>query len=184
MALQQITGLSSLKKYFDSEFIGAYSLDPGAEPILTIDSFWYGDVTLAGGRKEPHVVIKFKEKAVPGVEEVKPLILNATNRKALKKAYGSDAPEVLEGKPIQLYIDPKVRDPQDGGFTEGLRIRPYKPRIQIFKCEMCKNEIKAFKNMTASQVVARTEEKYGKKLCYDCASKLAAEGKKNEADKE
>ena len=40
---------------------------------------------MAQGRKEPHVVIEFKEKSVQGVEEVKPLILNATNRKALKK---------------------------------------------------------------------------------------------------
>ena len=184
MALQQITGLSSLKKYFDSEFIGAYSLDPGAEPILTIDSFWYGDVTLTGGRKEPHVVIKFKEKSVPGVEEVKPLILNATNRKALKKAYGSDAPEILEGKPIQLYIDPKVRDPQDGGFTEGLRIRPYKPKIQIIRCEVCKGEIKGNGNKTAVEIANHTMKKYGKKLCSECATKMASEVTKDDSNEQ
>lgn len=181
MPLEKLTGKGSLKRYFDSDYIGAYSLDPGTEPILTIDSFWYGDVTLAGGRKEPHVVIMFKEKTVPGVEEVKPLILNATNRKALKKAYGSDAPDELMGKTIRLYIDPKVRDPQDGGFTEGIRIRPSKPTI---KCEACRGEIQAYKNTTAPQIAAHTKEKYGKQLCSECATKMASEVTKDESDEQ
>ena len=83
--MERITGSGSLKRYFNSDYIGAYSIDQGIEPVLTIDSLWYGEVTLAQGRKEPHVVIRFKEKSVQGVEEVKPLILNATNRKALKR---------------------------------------------------------------------------------------------------
>ena len=183
MALERITGNASLKRYFDSEYIGAYSIDPGTEPVLTVDSLWYGEVTLAQGRKEPHVIIRFKEKSIPGVEEVKPLILNATNRKALKKAYGADTAEALEGKPIQLYIDPKVRDPQDGGFTEGLRVRPYIPKD--YKCKECGGVITAYGKMGAVEMAVYTKEKYGKGLCSACAKKKAeqTEAKADETDK-
>ena len=182
--MERIVGSASLKKYFNSDYIGAYSIEPGIEPILTIESLWYGEITLAQGRKEPHVVVRFKEKAVKGVEEVKPLILNATNRKALKKAYGADTAEVLEGKPIQLYIDPRVRDPQDGGFTEGIRIRPYQPRE--CKCQGCGNIITAYGSKGAVEMCEYTQKNYGKKLCADCAKREAekkkAESEKNETD--
>lgn len=182
--MERIKGAGSLKRYFNSEYIGAYSIDPGCEPILTIDSLWFGEIVLDKGRKEAHVVIRFKEKSVAGCAEVKPLILNSTNRKALKKAYGTDSADVLEGKPIQLYIDPKVRDPQDGGFTEGIRIRPFKPRTApqtVIKCEECGNTILDYKGRSAANIAAKAKAKYGKQLCAVCAIK-AGEETKNEAD--
>jgi len=169
--LNRITGDASIKRYYDTDYIGAYSIDDGVEPVLTIDSLWYGDLTLGGGRKEPHVVMKFREKTVPGVEEVKPLILNATNRKTLKKLFGGDSAAVLEGKRIQLYVDPKVRDPQDGGFTEGLRIKPFVPRSTEtgpVKCEDCGNEITAAGKMNAAQIVAFSRKRFGMELCAGC----------------
>lgn len=172
--LERITGETSLKRYFSTDYIGAYSIDDGIEPILTIDSMWHGDLTLGGGRKEHHVIVKFKEKRVPGVDEVKPLILNATNRKMLKKIYGSDSAGVLEGRKIQLCIDPKVRDPQDGGFTEGLRIRPFIPKIAVVatKCADCGKEIQAYDDKHDTKYMAQyTYKKYGKSLCAECAAK-------------
>jgi len=174
--LTRITGDTSLKRYFNTDYIGAYSIDEGIEPVLTIDSVWHGDLTLGAGRKEHHVIMKFKEKNVPGVEEVKPLILNATNRKTLKKLYGDDSASVLEGRKIQLYIDPRVRDPQDGGFTEGLRIRPTVPKQAVIatKCTDCNAEIQGAGKLTAQQVSQYTYQKYGKPLCSDCATKVKA----------
>ncbi len=174
--LERITGETSLKRYFDTDYIGAYSIDEGIEPILTIDSLWHGDLTLGGGRSEHHVLLKFKEAHVHGVEEVKPLILNATNRKTLKKVYGDDSASALEGRKIQLFIDPKVRDPQDGGFTEGLRIRPFIPKTTVTttKCTDCDKEIQAAGKLTAQQVAQYTYSKYGKSLCSDCATKVKA----------
>lgn len=175
--LERITGDVSIKRYFDTDYIGAYSLDEGAEPVLTIDSIWYGELTLGGGRKENHVVMKFRENRVPGVDEVKPLILNSTNRKTLKKLFGDDTASTLEGKRIQLYIDPKVRDPQDGGFTEGLRIRPFKPTIKDnapIVCEGCTGTIAAYGKMSAKQLAEYTRQSYGKMLCSACAAKAKA----------
>jgi hypothetical protein len=176
--LERLTGDVSIKRYFETDYIGAYSLDDGAEPILTIDSIWYGELTLGGGRKENHVILKFREKQVPGVDEVKPLILNATNRKTLKKLFGDDSAAALEGKRIQLYVDPKVRDPQDGGFTEGLRIRPFKPPIKADEpiiCEDCTKTVNPFAKMNARQLAEYTRQNYGKVLCADCAAKAKAE---------
>lgn len=181
--LERITGDVSIKRYFDTDYIGAYSLDDRAEPILTIDSLWYGDLTLGGGRKEAHVVIEFREKKVPGVDEVKPLILNATNRKTLKKLFGDDSAKVLEGKRIQLYIDPKVRDPQDGGFTEGLRIRPFMPALpknEPISCARCKKAVSGYGKMDARQMAEYTRQSYGEVLCADCA-KAAKAAKETEA---
>lgn len=175
--LERITGDASIKRYFDTDYIGAYSLDDGAEPILTIHSLWYGELTLGGGRKENHVVMKFVEKQVPGVDEVKPLILNATNRKTLKKLFGDDSAKALEDKRIQLYVDPKVRDPQDGGFTEGLRIRPFHPKLPDnapITCEGCKKEVSGYGKMNARQLADYTLQSYKKVLCADCAAKAKA----------
>ena len=183
--LERITGETSLKKYFDTDYIGAYSIDDGIEPILTIDSVWHGDLTLGGGRKEHHVLLKFKEPRVPGVEEVKPMILNATNRKTLKKVYGDDSAKALEDKKIQLYIDPKVRDPQDGGFTEGLRIRPFKPKEATpmpTKCADTGKEITATEKMTAAQIAAATQKKYGRPLCAERWMELIKQEKTAQAE--
>lgn len=175
--LERITGSASIKRYYDTDYIGAYSIDEGVEPILTIDSLWYGELTLGGGRKETHVVVKFREKQVPGVDDVKPLILNATNRKTLKKLFGDDSAATLEGKRIQLYIDPKVRDPQDGGYTEGLRIRPHHPKIQAdtpIICARCESAIGGYGRMNARQMAEYTRQSYGEMLCADCATRAKA----------
>jgi len=180
--LERITGNVSLKRYQGTEYIGAYSLNDGAKPILTIASLWHGDLTLGGGRKEHHVLIKFKEKSVPGVEEVKPMIVNSTNRKTLKKLYGGDTAEILEGKRIQLFIDPKVRDPDGGGFTEGLRIRPIvvddappQGAPKVFICQDCKNPISDFQGAPAAHIAIESNKKYGRQLCYDCTMKAKAD---------
>lgn len=175
--LERITGDVSIKRYFDTEYIGAYSIDEGVEPILTIASLWYGELTLGGGRKEAHVVVKFKEKRVPGVDEVKPLILNATNRKTLKKLFGDDSAKTLEDKRIQLYIDPKVRDPQDGGFTEGLRIRPFHPALpknEPIICAKCVAAVTGYGKMNSRQMAEYTRQNYGEVLCADCARSAKA----------
>lgn len=174
--LQEIRGTDSLRKYFDSAYTGVYAFDDGAEPILTVARVMQGKVTLDGGRKEEHVILEFSERSVQGMCEVKPLILNATNQKTLEKLYGKGA-DALGGKQIQLYVDPAVKA-IGGGTTEGIRIRPFKPRpvaaAPIPPCTDCNGEIVPAMGKTADFMVKYTMKNYGVPLCAECAGKRKA----------
>lgn len=142
--LRQLSGDERLGQMRESEYLGAEDIDDGTEPILTIAGLWYGSVTLQRG-KENKDVLSFKEERVPGVLQVRPLIVNSTNRKTLRKLFGDAKASTLVGKQIQLFVDHNVRDPQDGGMTDGIRIRPYKPRPPkqepVPPCADCEGEI-------------------------------------------
>lgn len=173
--LKKLTAEERLGQNRESEYLGAEDIDPGAEPILTINALYNGMVTLQHG-KENKDVITFEEKSVNGLKNVRPLIVNATNRKTLRKIYGGVQSKILEGKQIQLYIDHKVRDPQDGTLTDGIRIRPFKPKppIQIPPCINCGKEIKAAMGKSAEWMFAYTVKTYEKALCAECAAKEKA----------
>ena len=119
--LSRLSGDERLGMHRDSEYLGAEDIKPGTKPVLTIEGIYYGKVTLQRG-KENKDVMTFLEKSVEGICEVRPLIVNSTNRKTLKKIYGAVDAQTLEGKKVELYVDHNVRDPQTGGTTDGIRI--------------------------------------------------------------
>lgn len=172
--LRQLTGDERLGQMRDSEYLGAEDIDDGVEPVLTISGLWNGTVTLQRG-KENKDVLSFREERVPGIIQVRPLIINSTNRKTLRKLYGDAKASTLVGKQIQLYIDHNVRDPQDGGITDGIRIRPFKPRVQkqepIPPCTDCGNPIEPAMGKDARWLAAYTTKNYGVPLCAGCAQK-------------
>ena len=163
--LRQLTGDERLGQMRESEYLGAEDIDDGTEPVLTIAGLWYGSVTLQRG-KENKDVLSFKEERVP---------VNSTNRKTLRKLFGDAKASTLVGKQIQLYVDHNVRDPQDGGMTDGIRIRPYKPRVQkqepVPPCTDCGNPIEAAMGKNAHWLAAYTAKNYGVPLCAACAQK-------------
>ena len=172
-----LTGKERLGAMRDSEYMGAEDIDPGSEPILTIDHIYYATVTLQRG-KENKDVITFKEESVPGIKCVRPLIVNSTNRKMLRKLYKAVSAETLEGKRIQLYLDPKVRDPSTGDLVDGIRIRPKVPAARSSEpiiCEMCGKPITSFGQYSAEQMAQIAQDRFGKKVCADCGQKLKAE---------
>lgn len=175
--LHQLTGDERLGQDRESEYLGAEDIDDSTEPILTIDALWNGIVTLQRG-KERKDVLSFKEERVPGIRQVRPLIVNATNRKTLRKLYGDAKASTLVGKQIQLYIDHKVRDPQDGTLTDGIRIRPFKPRPveqpPIPPCADCGQEITPAMGKDARWLAAYTAKNYGVSLCAACAQRRKA----------
>ena len=172
--LRQLTGDERLGQTRESEYLGAEDIDDGMEPVLTISGLWNGMVTLQRG-KENKDVLTFAEERVPGIMQVRPMIVNSTNRKVLRKLYGDAKASTLVGKQIQLYIDHKVRDPQDGGLTDGIRIRSHKPRVQqqeaVPPCTDCKGEIAPAMGKTAAWLAAYTTKNYGVPLCAACAQK-------------
>ena len=164
----------------DSEYLGADDIDQKIEPVLTIKNLYRGKVTLSRG-KEVKNVLTFVEENVPGIAgEVRPLIVNSTNRQTLKKLYGQVTANALEGKKIQLYIEHGVRNPSNGELTDGIRIRDKKPSANgktpaEIKCADCGKGITRSGSFSPEQIIAASKNKYGKALCMDCAQKRKAE---------
>ena len=146
----------------DSEYLGADDIETDKEPVLTIKNIYRGKVTLSRG-KEVKNVLTFVEESVPGIiGEVRPMILNSTNRQTLKGLFKHVTANALEGKKIQLYIEHGVRNPANG---EGAA------KYVAPKCEECGKEIKGLSNFTAEQIAAGSKQKYGKCLCVECGKK-------------
>ena len=166
----------------DSEYMGADDIDGGIEPVLTIRNIYRGKVTLQRG-PEVKNVLTFVEESVPGISEVRPLIVNSTNRQALKKMYGQVTANALEGKKVQLYIEHGVRNPAKNELTDGIRIRDKAPKdgkaVSAPKCADCGKDIAGVSGFSAEQIAKNTKSKYGRCLCVECGqkAKAAAEAK-------
>jgi hypothetical protein len=70
--------LTHWKKLTNPDYLGAYALEPGQDLIVTIKSVANEVVTGSDGKKETCSVMRF-------AENVKPMILNATNSKMITK---------------------------------------------------------------------------------------------------
>jgi hypothetical protein len=153
------------RKLINLDYLGAYSLEPGKDMILTIKNVKNEMVTGPDGKKEECMVMAFMEK------DTKPMIVNSTNAKTIQKLYGTPYIEEWAGRKIQLFAD-KVK--AFGDIVEALRIRPYVPKQASIslKCTDCPNDIKGFNDKTAEQIAQYTYNKYGKQLCSACATKM------------
>ena len=171
----------------DSDYLGAEDIFPSdAEPVLTVQAIYNGLVTLQRGKENKDVIV-FKESSVPGIKEVRPLIVNATNRKTLRKLFKSVTADTLVGKRIQLYLDHSVRDPSTGELTDGIRIRPRIPvdkKAEAIICEQCGKPIKAIGQFNAEQIASINQKRYGKKMCGECSKKLGEQDSAAPADQE
>ena len=146
------------KKLINPDYLGAYSLEPGQDMVLTIGSVSRETITGTGGKKEECPVCHWQENA-------KPMILNMTNMKTIAKMYGPYI-EHWAGKKVQIYASTT----KFGGDTvECLRIRKDPPQDVKIACEECGQFIQPAFNMKISDLAAYTKKKYGKNLCAECA---------------
>lgn len=164
MAEQKFTHWKQLQ---DSPFLGAYSLQPGQELILTIARTGKESVVGADGKKEDCTVIHFSEKGV------KPMVINVTNAKAIEKVAGSPYIEQWVGVKIQIYAE-KVK--AFGDVVDALRVRPFAPKVAkpTPKCSECKKEIQAAYGKSPAALAEYTKKQYNEPLCAACAEKRAA----------
>ena len=186
MNMKPLRGDEKLER--DSEYMGADDIDKGAEPVLTIKNAYRGKVTLQRG-KEVKNVLTFVEESVPGIKEVRPLIVNSGNRQVLKKLFGAVTAETLEGKKIQLWIEHGVRNPAKNELTDGIRIRDKVPsgagtKYVPPKCEGCGKDITGLDSFTPEQIAATNKQRYGKCLCVECGKKRKAEIEAEKASQE
>lgn len=112
--------LTHWKKYDNPDYLGAYSLQPGEEPVYTIKIVTYEAVTGEGGRKTECRIANFHEN-------VKPMVLNRTNCKIIAKMYNTPFVEEWADKKIQIYA---TTTKLAGEEVECLRV---KPKIPISK---------------------------------------------------
>ena len=160
------------KRLINPDYLGAYSLEPGQDMILTIKSVDREMITGTGGKQEECTVCHWQENQ-------KPMILNRTNCKTISKVTGSPYIEKWAGHRIQIYA---TTTRMAGETVECLRIRDKAPEDVKIPCEECGQMITPAFSMNVTQLAAYTKKKYGKQLCAECA-KAKKEAETNGADK-
>ena len=157
------------------QYLGSWDCTEG-ELILTIADFKEEVIEGDKGRKERKCVMYFSEK------DVRPMVVNLTNRKMLAKLYHTTDSAKLKGKLVKIGTD-QVK--AFGGIHDALRIRNVVPTApkqsapakDAPKCAECGKPIAAAGGMNPEQVAQYTAKKYGKALCGECATKAASAAK-------
>lgn len=164
---EKLTG--DFRKFMDKSFLGAWDLNDKDDTVLTIDHVERNEVKNDRGT-EKKMTIHFVENGY------KPMICNTTNAKAISKAHGSTKVEDWEKKKIALY---KATITAFGQTTECIRVREYAPKTDEIYCEVCGELITDVtvdgKTHKAKVIANRALTKFGKYMCYDCASAAKAE---------
>ena len=146
------------KKLTNPNYLGSYAFIPGEEKIVTIESVAKEQVVGESGKTEDCIVAHLIGE--------KPLILNKTNCKAISKLFGTPYIEEWAGRKIVLAVQ---RVKAFGEEVDAVRV---KPKLPGEICEGCGKEIRAGSGRSASEIVGLSLEKYGKKLCIECAKKM------------
>jgi hypothetical protein len=151
------------KKLTNPDYLGAYSLEPGQDIILTIERVQVEMVTGPDGKKEECMVCHWQEQE-------KPMILNITNAKMIQKLLKTPYIEEWSGRRIQICVE---RVKAFGEIVDALRVRNFLPEEKAVKCERCGEDIKPAHGMNSAQLAAYTRAKYGRAFCVACATKEA-----------
>ena len=160
---ERLTG--DYRKFMDKNYLGSWDVPDDEDLILTIDHAARDDVKNERG-SERKLTIHF-------VEDYKPMILNATNSKAISEAYGSSKVEDWAGKRISIYT---TKVTAFGGTTDALRIRTYPPKKTRAFCDECGQEITPHGSFSVNKIVTMSKAKYKKCLCWDCSMKAKEVG--------
>lgn len=157
----------------DSKFLGAWNVEPrkqdkGNKIIATIDKIVIEDVIdlkKTIDAKKPVtkscMTCYFKEA------NLKTMILNKTNQKAIAKVSESNYVNDWAGKKITIYVKHNMN--VAGNLVDGLRIQDYAPVDKLI-CEECGDIIQAYGTVTAEKVAEASHSKYGSQLCITCAT--------------
>ncbi len=161
----------------NSNYLGAWSLEPGKDMVLTIAEARREPVKDEKGEEADCLVLHFKEKVLP-------MIVNSTNCKSIEKIYRTPYVEEWRNRAIQLYTK-KVK--AFGDTVDALRIREFVPKVNkiTLTCADCGKPIQAYQKMSAEQVAMYMQKTFGKSLCYECgvkANEAVKEAQKKDAD--
>lgn len=152
--------LDSFEKIIDPNFISSELIGTeGAEKVVTITDF-----ALAEGYDK-----KTKSKVTkPAVyfKECKPLMLNKTNSRKLKRMFSpnEDKPELCVGHKITLRVE---KTKVAGEIVDCIRIHEYSET----RCEDCGEVINATRRYSVAELVDISKRNTGKVLCVSCMKK-------------
>jgi DNA-directed RNA polymerase subunit RPC12/RpoP len=154
--------LTHWKRLTNPDYLGAYALEPDQDLVVTIKTVTNELVASPDGKKETCSVMRF-------VEDVKPMVLNATNSKTITKLFKTPYIEQWAGRKIQLYVQKGVK--AFGDVVDALRVRPFLPVEKELKCADCGKKIEGNGKSTAEVIAKYTLDKYGRMLCNECGKK-------------
>jgi hypothetical protein len=141
------------KKVFNSDYLGSCDLEDGKDLKAVIKSVAVQTVKGTDGKSQECNVATFTDP------KIKPMILNATNCKTVKKFTGTPYINDWNNVPIQIYVKDDIK--AFGETTEGLRIRPTQPKMN--KPELTPaspNWSKAVEFLAKNGTVADVRKKY------------------------
>ena len=143
------------RKLTNPDYLGSYAFQPGEEKTLTMKEVKRELVyNPSGSGKEECTVVYFEE-------DVKPLILNATNAKMISKVWGTPYIEDWPGHKIILKVK-KIS--AFGEMVDAVRVSPDRPAEEVIVCETCGAVI-------TPKIAEMSQKRFGKKLCVDCGRK-------------
>lgn len=154
--------LESWEKILDPNFINAELIgEVGTERVVTIKDVEYRE---AYDEKKQTKVTKISL----GLEECKPLILNKTNIKSIRRIFGTDEVSACIGHKIVLYV---VAVKVAGKATTGIRIKEYSE----VKCESCGKTILPTSTHSVAELIDISTRNCAKRLCVACMKKFKEE---------
>ena len=152
--------LDSWEKVIDNNFVSAELVGtPGAERIVTIKDIDFAECYNDKTQKK-------EQKQTVFFEECKPLVLNKTNAKTLKRLFSpnSDNPADCIGHKVRLVVE---RIKAFGKETDAIRIKEYSET----KCEECGAVILPCSGKNVAELVEISKRNTGKVLCVACMRK-------------
>ena len=154
------------KKMTNPDYLGSYAFDPNEEKTATIDFVRTESVAGTDGKREDCIVCHFRER------DLKPLILNRTNCKAITKLYKTPYIENWAGKRVTMVVR-QVK--AFGDVVDAVRIKPVIPRdtnAKSIPCESCGKPIAAVGQYRPEDIARINKERYGMALCTECSRKM------------
>ena len=170
---QSVQSVTYYKSLMNKRFLGAWDVPEGGLVILTLSGVGQEEVIGEAGKRSMCMIAYFLDG--------KPMVLNATNCGALEKVFRSPYIEFWRG-PIEIYADKNVRF--GNKVVEGLRIKPYPPRVQSQACADRGQLIMEEADKTTAQIAAYTTRRYGRCLCVSCAVKEKAKRRRMQDETE
>lgn len=159
--------LESWEKVIDTNFISAELIGTsGAEKVVTITNIDFAECYDEQSKKKV-------QKQTVFFQECKPLVLNKTNAKMLKRLFSpnDDNPANTVGHKVLLKVE-KIK--AFGKETEAIRIKEYSET----KCEQCGNVILPVSGKSVDELVEISKRNCGKVLCIACMKKFKEEKEK------